>query len=127
MLPSALREYDEHHFLDGTVKVGINQNDIVLEQFVSDAIFPTLEQKNPHFRSTLELFWELHKDKFMELTEKEKAKQTLEEARKLAQRSHDEGVKLAAELGQLREQLGSEYKIPRDDYFPKPAPIVLAS
>ncbi len=125
MLSLALKEYDEHHFLDGTVKVGINENDIVPEQFVSDAIFPTLEQKNPHFRSTLELFWELHKDKFMGLTKKEKAKQTLEEAKNLAQRSYDDGVKLAAELGQLREQLGSEYKIPRDDFFVKPAPIVL--
>ena len=127
MLLSALKEYDEHHFLGGIVKIGINESDIVPEQFVSDVIFPTLEQKPPHFRSKLELFWELHKDKFMKLTKKEKAKQTLEEARKLAQRSHDDGVKLAADLGQLREQLGSEYKIPRDDYFPKPAPVVLTS
>ncbi len=67
----------------------------------------------------------MHKDKFMELTKNEKASQSLEEIRKLAQRSRDDGVKLAAELSQLREQLGSEYKIPRDDFFVKLAPMVL--
>ena len=28
-------------------------------------------------------------------------------------------------MSKLREQLGSAFKIPRDEYFPKPAPIVL--
>ncbi len=126
ILATALKEYDEHHFLDGTVKIGINQNDIVPEQFVSDAILPALEQKLPHFRSTFELFWELQRDKFMGLTKREKASQSLQELRKLAQRSHDDGVKLAMEMSQLREKLGSEYKIPTDDYFVKPGPVVLS-
>jgi hypothetical protein len=125
MLPSALKEYNDHHFLGGIVKWNLTENDIVPEQFVSDAIFTALEHKPPGFRSTLELFWELHKGEFIELTKKKNAIQILDKLRQLAQRSYDNGVKLAAELSQLREQLGSEFKIPRDEYFPKPAPIVL--
>ena len=125
VVPGFLKEYDKQHFVGGIVKYGVAEKDIVPDQFVEKLIFPAIEQKPPQISPSLALFWDFLKTKFLELTKKGDAGRFLEELKQLAQRSYEDGVKLAAELSELREQLGEQYKIPRDDFFPKPPPIVL--
>jgi uncharacterized protein YfcZ (UPF0381/DUF406 family) len=64
------------------------------------------------------MLWEKADKLFTALADEPEAKEVIEELKRLAKQSYDDGVELARELDELRESLGSRYKIPRRNYFP---------
>ncbi len=85
-------------------------------QLVRDGIFAVLRQK-PVSVTGLQGFLWVKSEMFMALTEETDAKRLIGEMKKLAQKCYDDGVALKQELSQLRDSLGSKYKIPMEDYF----------
>lgn len=88
-------------------------------------ILASLQGKTPSISGFEGMLWEKADKLFIVLADEPEAKNVIDELRRLAKRSYEDGLELARELGDLRESLGNKYKIPRRDYFPSAPPILL--